>query len=381
MNAELTHILLVEDEEDHAELVRQAFNAHRGRYQLSVASSLEEARTYLSKEIPDLIITDLRLPDGEGTDLLLYDEEGPTIPLVVMTAQGDQASAVDAMKAGALDYLVKSKEVLADTPHIAERVLREWNHVIERRTSEGKLGVLYDISRILSQMGEFESKATEVMERLAELTRAEWVTLRLERDDEPGLYLVAAAGSAVSTMPPLPVLTSKETLAYEALRKGKFIVSNDYPKEPNASPNIVALGMKSMVLMPIKAGDGPMGLVNVVSRLANHFPPELVSLLTAVGEGLGALLENARLDQQLKTSREELSLVDEVAQIITSTLDIDNVYDQFAKEVKKLVDFDQIAIHVIDSDAGTTFLKYVCGHGPPEGHVPIGRLRIEAVLP
>ena len=57
-----------------------------------------------------------------------------------------------------------------------------------------------------------------------------------------------------------------------------------------------------MILIPIKAGDHTMGLVNVVSRKTNHFTPELVRLLTAVGEGLGALLENAQPDPGNRSS-------------------------------------------------------------------------------
>jgi len=179
-------------------------------------------------------------------------------------------------------------------------------HYLEQQVAERtkELTVLYEISRVLSQSGDFEKKANRVMERLAQSTEAEWATLRVERNDEPGLHLIAAAGSAVTSTPPMPVLTFTETLAYEAVRSGELIVANDYPKEPNASPNIVALGMNSMVLIPFKAGDHTMGLVNIVSKKTNYFSPELIRLLTSVGEGLGALLENAQLDNQLKIQAE-----------------------------------------------------------------------------
>ena len=52
---------------------------------------------------------------------------------------------------------------------------------------------------------------------------------------------------------------------------------------------------------------------------------------------------------------------DEVARIVTSTLNIDEVYDQFALEVKKLVDFDRITINIIDQGAQTYLHKYLWG--------------------
>ena len=53
-----------------------------------------------------------------------------------MTSQGDERAAVAAMKLGALDYVVKSEMTLADMPRLAERALREWGHIVERRLAE-----------------------------------------------------------------------------------------------------------------------------------------------------------------------------------------------------------------------------------------------------
>lgn len=133
MDGEMIHILLVEDEEAHAELIRLAFESDADRYRLTVASTLKEARRCAADSPPDLVITDLFLPDGRGTQFLADEEGDPRFPFVVTTGHGDEQSAVEAIKAGALDYVVKSAETLADMPHIAERALREWTHIIERK--------------------------------------------------------------------------------------------------------------------------------------------------------------------------------------------------------------------------------------------------------
>ena len=53
-----------------------------------------------------------------------------------MTSHGDEQVAVEAMKAGALDYVVKTEATLTEMPRIAERALREWGHITERRRAE-----------------------------------------------------------------------------------------------------------------------------------------------------------------------------------------------------------------------------------------------------
>ena len=72
---------------------------------------------------------------------------------------------------------------------------------------------------------------------------------------------------------------------------------------------------------------------------------------------------------ELSLVYEVMAVVDEVARIITSTLDIDRVYEKFALEVKKLVDFDRMNINVIDHEDGVFTVKYLVGEDLPESHV------------
>jgi PAS domain S-box-containing protein len=140
MGARHGYILLVEDEEAHAELIRRAFARRGGTDGLTVVHTLGEARRCLAKApLPDLVIADLLLPDGKGTDLLPGNGAEVAYPLVLITGHGDEEAAVVAMKAGVLDYVVKSDVTLADMPRLAERALRYWKHIVERRRAEEAL--------------------------------------------------------------------------------------------------------------------------------------------------------------------------------------------------------------------------------------------------
>jgi PAS domain S-box-containing protein len=139
MDEETFSILLVEDDESHAELIRRSFEAAGDRFRLNVAHCLEDARRALTVHGVDLVIADLVLPDGGGTDLLPDEGGDLTYALVVMTGQGDEKVAVTAMKAGALDYVVKSDAAFLQMPRIADRVLREWRHMVERTRAQQAL--------------------------------------------------------------------------------------------------------------------------------------------------------------------------------------------------------------------------------------------------
>jgi PAS domain S-box-containing protein len=126
------HILLVEDDPAHAELIERAFDGSSGRFRVSVAGNLAAAQSLLRQTVPDLIIADWRLPDGDGLDLLKGSDGRAEIPVVLMTSHGNERVAVEAIQSGVLDYVVKSVESLSDMPHTADRALREWIHRRER---------------------------------------------------------------------------------------------------------------------------------------------------------------------------------------------------------------------------------------------------------
>jgi DNA-binding response OmpR family regulator len=70
------------------------------------------------------VIADWLLPDGEGLDLLRSEPVRAMPPIVIMTSHGSERVAVEAIRAGAVDYIVKSETALADLPHLAERAVR-----------------------------------------------------------------------------------------------------------------------------------------------------------------------------------------------------------------------------------------------------------------
>lgn len=112
-------ILVVEDSPMQSMIMQDALG--EAGLTCVAAESLNTARQWLATHQPELIVLDYRLPDGEGADLIDWlDGEQRKIPFVVTTARGSEQIAVDMMKRGALDYLVKDAGLavnLADTVH------------------------------------------------------------------------------------------------------------------------------------------------------------------------------------------------------------------------------------------------------------------------
>ncbi|MBF5041147.1 sigma-54-dependent Fis family transcriptional regulator [Aggregicoccus sp. 17bor-14] len=122
MNAPLA-TLLVDDDRAFSALAAAALQ--REGLPVRVAHSLHEARAALEQGSPDLVILDRRLPDGDGMGFLPeLREKAPAAVIVMVTAHGDIASAVDAIRAGAADYVAKPVE-LADLVIKARRAAED----------------------------------------------------------------------------------------------------------------------------------------------------------------------------------------------------------------------------------------------------------------
>ncbi|MEI9941761.1 MAG: response regulator [Pseudomonadota bacterium] len=131
-------ILVVEDDPAHSEAVARVLAA-QGGFRLRFAASLAEAQRAIAEKPPALILADLNLADGKAFELLSGPNSPVGLPVLVMTSHGDEQTAVRAMRAGALDYLVKSPEAFAGLSHTVARALREWRLVESRRAAEAAL--------------------------------------------------------------------------------------------------------------------------------------------------------------------------------------------------------------------------------------------------
>lgn len=101
-------VLVIEDEEDIAELIR--YNLEREGYQISLAASGEIGVKMARNDMPDLIILDLMLPGLDGLDVckvLKGDSKTKEIPVVIVTAKGEESDIVTGLEVGADDYLTK----------------------------------------------------------------------------------------------------------------------------------------------------------------------------------------------------------------------------------------------------------------------------------
>lgn len=139
MNPPPLHLVIVEDEAAHVEAIRRAFDHAATKPDIQAVGTLQEYRERIAAQPPDFALVDLNLPDGRATTLLTHPAADAPFPILVMTAFGNEQTVVEVMKAGALDYVVKSPESFAAMPQTVERALREWQLLQQHKRSEAAM--------------------------------------------------------------------------------------------------------------------------------------------------------------------------------------------------------------------------------------------------
>jgi DNA-binding response OmpR family regulator len=168
--SEIRTILLVEDEEAHAAMIRRVFEKDSPNWSILHIASIGDALKWLEtnrERPPMLVISDYRLPDGNGLELA-KDAKSPEdvgFPLIILTGVGSEKLAVQTIKSGAMDYVVKGAEELHQLPRIAVHVIREWDLIIERKASEEELkNFINDLEKSNSNLEEFMESISKDLE-------------------------------------------------------------------------------------------------------------------------------------------------------------------------------------------------------------------------
>jgi len=134
----MADILIIDDEENLSYSLQLALK--RAGHRCRVAETLEAGRAEYSRRLPDLILLDMQLPDGNGIDLMArMHREGYDVPVIMITAFGTVSSAVAAMKQGAVDFIQK--------PLSMEEVCLAVERCLEHRQIRNRLDAYQEAQR------------------------------------------------------------------------------------------------------------------------------------------------------------------------------------------------------------------------------------------
>ena len=178
-------ILIAEDEEK----MRRVLEVNlQDQYRVLLAKDGEEALQIFKENEVSLLLTDMRMPVKDGLSLLHEVKRlRPEIPVILITAYGTIESAVNAMKEGAMDYLLKPIK-MEEVGLVIERALLHADLVNENRQLKEEIKSLYGLDTIISK----HPKISEIMEIVRQVADSK-ATVLIEGESGTGKELVARA--------------------------------------------------------------------------------------------------------------------------------------------------------------------------------------------
>jgi signal transduction histidine kinase/FixJ family two-component response regulator len=294
-------VLYAEHDPGDVELTRAAFRQHGPHLHLHVVTHGKEVLARLWASPYDILLLDYRLPDLTGIEVLkALREERIKVPIVMVTGQGDEETAVQAFKLGVSDYIVKHQGYLSKLPSTLENVLAQRQLGDERAA----LLVLNELARSIATAQGLETLVRRAASAAADLLRVDSSMLWLA---EPTALRPAAWVGIAESLAERLRLPLDESLRLTAIADRRLPVWSLGGPTGLGRPATPLFDPSSSLAISLVADGHLVGLLAVASLTPRLFTAAEERLLIILSDHTAIALENIRLYQELMNRLEELN--------------------------------------------------------------------------
>ncbi len=353
-------VLVIDDSAETLHIMKEYVLGPHGYSFVGARDGQEGLRKALA-ENPDLIVMDLQMPKMTGLEVLdALQKRQCDIPIILMTIHGSEEIAVQAFRLGVKDYIIKPfrvEEMLASIDRaLTERRLRAererlTQQVLHTNKQLGhkikELSALYAIGQSVTSLLNLEELLNRIVEAAVFVTGAEEGSLLLVDKDTGELYLRAQRNLGEKFARGFR-LKVEDSIAGEVVKTGKPVLQSTQDEEMLK----VKTGylVKSLVNVPLKAKNLVIGVLGVDNKISSRpFTDNDVVLLSALADYAAIAIENARLFKDSEDKAAQLDTLLEIAQSVTSQLDLKVVLQVIADSAVTKLGADVATLYLYDS--------------------------------
>jgi signal transduction histidine kinase/DNA-binding response OmpR family regulator len=316
-------ILYMEDDSMAAMLFRRRLE-HEG-YAVDIAPDGEMGLSMCAEQDYDLIALDYNMPKLDGISVLRELGQREDVPPVVMiTAQNDTATAVEAMRLGAYDYLVKGSNAayLLLLPGVIERALEKRRMEMEQRqtiealhTQNRNLALLNRLAQSFTSTLDVDEIAQTLVGSISEFTDTQGSSVWLwDPSRSENLRCVAIYPQRERTELAEMALPPGEGIAGWVAQHGESVLLDDANSDPRHSrlgDRKLQYSIRSMMAVPLRARDKVIGVLELVNNRQGRYSSNDQMLAETLASSAAVAIENARLFLNLRERTEELQVRNE----------------------------------------------------------------------
>ncbi len=288
-------------------------------YQVQSVGDGMSALAIANEMVPDLLVADVKLPGLSGHELVRrVRHANPQLPAILLAEEGSQSEVLEALRAGATDYVLKPFEaehlLAAAGRALGER--RRWEDLIKSRLEAGadasglqrrlqELETLAGVGRTVTALLDLDEVLTSVVDAAVRLTGAEEGSLLL-KDEESGQLYMRASKNFDEDFAHTFRLQINDSLAGQVIASGEPVVLDERSPQKIKTSYLV----HSLIYVPLRVRGQTLGVLGVDNRKVGHtLTREDLTVLVAMADYAAIAIENARLYQRTETERRKLETV------------------------------------------------------------------------
>ena len=335
-------VLIVDDEQDNLKVLGTVLE--KNNYAFETAKTGKEALEKVSIFWPDLVYLDVMLPELDGYEVckrLKRDPATQHIPVIIITGLSDKNSRLEGLSAGANDFVTKPidiPELMVRTQNlISLKELEELKNRHERELAERK-AIENTIDRSNQTMRYILEQAPFGIYFINRQGSVEYSNAAMTR-------ISGRSAESLSNLNVFEIPTYRQLGLDEKIRgvlddEPFFVGSLEYT-DPESNKTTI----RNFTGLPLEEAGRKKALIFVEDITEQKRAEEALQ----------------RSEAEARWLAQENAVMAEIGQIISSTLNVDEVYDRFAEEVRKLLSFDRISINVVDPENDTARSIYIAG--------------------
>ena len=346
-------ILVVDDEERICRSLDSLLT--KAGYQVQTAADGREALNLFMKDQFDLVVSDIKLPELDGIQLLEEVRKRDSDAVVIlMTAYASLDTAVAAINMGAYDYLVKPVEFTQlklavkralekrELEYASQKLLEELqdkNQLLNRRVAE--VDALYQASISLSQSHDLNKLLTKIIELALQVIGATVGSVMLLDEEKGELTISAAVGLSEEVRQSTRIKLGNSIAGYVAER-GEALLIKDINNDPRfARYSKGKYETNSLISAPLKVKERILGVINLSDpSVGTEFQSSDLRLLVTFAAQAAIAIDDAENYQELTKKLTEFATLYELATEITTVDNPREMTHLIYQSLKKIIDVD-----------------------------------------
>lgn len=296
-------------------------------YQVDTYQNSPEAAIAIGRSRVDLVITDIKMPELDGLQILeVVKKVDDGIPVILMTGYGSMESAVDAISLGAYDYLLKPVE-FAHFELVVKRALEKRNSeltrlelleelkisnmILNRRINE--LNALYEAGQSIGSAANLQELLKQIIALASNVTEAQVGSIMLLDNDQQYLTIEAAIGLSQEVIDKTKLPIGKSIAGFVAKTGEPLIIDDIEQHEHFKRNNQERYGSASLLCTPLKIKNKVIGVINMANKQANAtFSKNDLRLLSTFAIQAAIAVDDAHQFEKNRRRMEEYKILHEI---------------------------------------------------------------------